>query len=79
MIVLTPHLFQGDYWCLWNLRGIFGPFGTKALESFGVGSASVEGDLELSMMVCSASTLRLLRECRSAVEVCGVMRTTEGH
>jgi hypothetical protein len=27
IVLLTPHLFQGGYWCLRNLRGIFGPFG----------------------------------------------------
>jgi hypothetical protein len=26
IVLLTPHLFKGGYWCLRNLRGIFGPF-----------------------------------------------------
>src|ERR1700735_3445811 len=43
------------------LRVIIGVSGisgliTKALESFGAGSSSVEGDLELSVPVCSALT-----------------------
>jgi hypothetical protein len=45
-----------------GVSGISGEFSgrlvTKAPESFGAGSSSVEGDLELSVLVCSASTLR---------------------
>jgi hypothetical protein len=33
----------------------------KALESFGAGSSSVEGDLELSVPAYSASTLRVIK------------------
>jgi hypothetical protein len=43
-----------------GVSGISGEFSgcliTKALESFGAGSSSVEGDLELSVPVCSALT-----------------------
>jgi hypothetical protein len=33
----------------------------KSLESLGAGSSLVEGDLELSVLVCSTSTLGLSR------------------
>jgi hypothetical protein len=30
IVLLTPHLFKGDFWRLRNLRGIFGPFGYES-------------------------------------------------
>jgi hypothetical protein len=63
IVLLTPHLFKGGTAA--GVSGISGEFSgrlvTKALESFGAGSSSIEGVLELSVPACSASTLGLLR------------------